>query len=253
MSSLRILVLGDSLSAGYLGFGSSAPTPAARLQALILEKYAGLEVSITDIAVPGIITSKLLKAFDEVKTDFHKPFDLITVLCGTNDLGYGIFATSTIYENLQAIYASARKHSPEAHIVAATVPSAAHPSPKLIADRQSLNELILGTSQQGISVVDVHDLFPFPQGVPRWNARKPNESLWHEDGLHFSPAGYRRLGEIFFEHLVALEDGARLDAMAEHARTRVEPAEADAAGENGGSACQLGPNCYLKLLGLCHS
>jgi lysophospholipase L1-like esterase len=159
------VALGDSLTA----WPSSNPWPSrldAADAALTLVGNAG---------VPGNTTSQMRA---RLATDVyaHKP-EVLFVLGGTNDLGYGI-SESAIIANLRAIVVDAKAHKIMVILINVPPDSYTNMVPKI----KSLNAAILklGNSQR-VNVIDIYGVLANGDGVfqPRYTS----------DGLHFSDLG----------------------------------------------------------------
>lgn len=197
--TLRCLVLGDSLLDGYLGVMDCPMTPPQKFQTLFEEKYSPTKAFMHTITIPGIRTKDLLKRFADQSQQIP-PCDLAIVLCGTNDLGFG-FGADAVYEQLSKIYSAVQQHSSNCHLIVTTVPDSASVREDLIKRRDDLNDMIRATALAHTTVMDLSRSLPFDRIGPRWFPKKNSSSQWHMDGLHFSPQGYVRIGELYFEHL----------------------------------------------------
>jgi lysophospholipase L1-like esterase len=85
-----------------------------------------------------------------------------------------------------------------------TVPECAVKSPGLDAKRAELNALIMGDKREGIEVFDLHAVMPYHS-----LSEEEREKIW-DDGLHFTPKGYERMGELIAGRMGELleKDGA---------------------------------------------
>ena len=110
-SSVRILVLGDSLAAGY-GLQIDEAFPA------LLAKQAtevGLEIEVINAGVSGDTTAGGLRRLEPL---LDKPIDVMIVELGANDALRG-FPAETVEANLNAIIETARKRYPELEVIIA--------------------------------------------------------------------------------------------------------------------------------------
>ena len=77
-----------------------------------------------------------------------------------------------------------------------------HDIESLLLTRAEANSLIRAQAGcEGCHVLDLHAMLPFDHYGRGWSAAYPDcdtPSLWHADGLHFSPLGYARIGELCF-------------------------------------------------------
>eukprot|EP00047_Mylnosiga_fluctuans_P012836 m.28038 g.28038 ORF g.28038 m.28038 type:complete len:219 (+) comp4489_c0_seq1:34-690(+) len=195
----RILLLGDSLFAGYLTFADFA-APGPELSRLLAEKAraAGRDTRyvVKEIAVPGITTRELLAEMKDAlyhdgdSAAPHQLFDVAVVLCGTNDLGMGK-PIAQIHANLTSIYDAARQYT-RAHVVACTIPASIHTIADLVQERVKLNALVTAGKE---TVLDLYSVLgQYDTATEAWSPAHPDTmSLWNADGLHFSPRGYARI------------------------------------------------------------
>ena len=69
-------------------------------------------------------------------------------------------------------------------------------------DHGFFRPLIASSSHKKRGRMIVMDLFshiPFERDCELWTPRNQNMSMWHADGLHFSPNGYKRVGELYVD------------------------------------------------------
>ena len=106
-----VLVLGDSLSAGY-GLKRAEAYPA-----LLSEKAeaAGQRLHIVNAGVSGDTTAGGLRRLPRL---LDRPIDVFIVELGINDIFRGV-PVSQIEANLQKIIDLARAHSPQVHVIIA--------------------------------------------------------------------------------------------------------------------------------------
>lgn len=172
----RVLVLGDSLTVGYL------PKLRAILEAkgdvVIGSGYGGAQVAA--------ITKKAEGYYDQVPTH-------VVILAGINDLASGKSATDT-YKALAAFWRAA-KNATEAKIVAVLLtPCASYPACKagtaMNGGRVMINNMITSALGSPDAVDAVIDTDPLGDG---------NGALlkqYSSGGLHLSSAGYQKLAEL---------------------------------------------------------
>ncbi|KXZ41702.1 hypothetical protein GPECTOR_313g4 [Gonium pectorale] len=129
-------------------------------------------------------------------------FNWVLLMGGVNDLRRGDGNATRLFEGLQSLYAACHAHG--ARVLAMTVLQSGWTPRALPAEReparQRLNELIRGAAKQHsdyITLLDTDKLLPLPANP----AADPAAALLWDDGLHLSPAGYNRLGELVFTAL----------------------------------------------------
>mmetsp|Transcript_18985 Transcript_18985/g.31117 ORF Transcript_18985/g.31117 Transcript_18985/m.31117 type:complete len:171 (+) Transcript_18985:420-932(+) len=118
----------------------------------------------------------------------NKPYSWVLILGGTNDLCTGI-GEGRILDSLYKMHDLA--HEAGARTVAITVPEMSHESAEgeLSDTRNAVNDGLRKYAQDNSSntvLLDVATLMPLSDA-----------SLW-DDGLHFSPSGYDKLGELVY-------------------------------------------------------
>jgi len=209
----RVLVYGDSLTAGYYN-GGSAFEPYGLQLAKVLAPELDVEVQCCGLIGLGVEEMAKKLRDPQIEDVRHRmgrgishilaeqgPFDLAIIMGGTNDLAHGI-PLPRIMRALQALHGACWE---------AGVPTAAMTVPpnRGIGRRtayakkwRDLNGQItnwaagVGEIDAPARIVDVEKLVPFGSGQ--------KALLWEKDGLHFSPAGYRQLGSGLASHVQSL-------------------------------------------------
>jgi lysophospholipase L1-like esterase len=145
-------------------------------------------------------------------------YDIAIMLGGTNDLGS--LEASEIAENLWSICSAFRTCESKKNtlVIIMTMPSSkAQVLFPRYADRcravnAILAERVSKESSNNVRLMDLYSLVPYPQN---FNDKEASEQLrlWDMDGLHFSAAGYTRIGELLFERVLHqpnnAEDGSK--------------------------------------------
>ncbi|MFY9270323.1 MAG: GDSL-type esterase/lipase family protein [Candidatus Manganitrophaceae bacterium] len=177
---MKIIAFGDSLTVGYLSPFEAAPY--AEFLRLLLDPETKIDVA----GVSGETTADMLLRFDRQVIQ-NAPDDVI-ILGGTNDLGWGV-SIDQIVANLTRMYQMAQ----QADIVpvACAIPSLLG-ADDFIPPRMELNRRIQETAN-GMEL-PFADLF-----TPTADASGRLMAEYSQDGLHLTPAGYRKMAEIFYE------------------------------------------------------
>jgi len=182
-----VLVLGDSLAAGY------GVDPAQAYPALLQEKInaAGLPFTIVDAGVSGDTTADGLGRVDWL---LQRKMDVLMVELGANDGLRGI-PTPTIQSNLQAIIDHARKKYPEIKIIIAGMKVPANLGPDYVNAFANVFPEIAGKNRAA--------LVPFLlEGVGG------QAGLNQADGIHPTPEGHKIVAENVWKVLKpVLESG----------------------------------------------
>ncbi len=194
--SIRIVAIGNSLTAG-LTMDSDTPysfkfAPYTEyLKKISIDflkfKKAKIRIYIMNKGMCGDCTSDMLIRFD--RDVVKKEPDYVIILGGTNDLGWGENPIN-VFDNLKKLYQ--RAESNNINPVACTIPSILGLD-YLIPPRLELNELIKGEAEK--RKMAFLDLFGATVDI------KTNRlcDKYSSDGLHLSPEGYKKFGEIIFD------------------------------------------------------
>lgn len=191
----RILCYGDSLTVGFSANGTqfepygramSESLAAAGVSCEILvcglsgrkarEMAASQGGSLVDIV--GLHGKGLARILDE-----DGAFDLVIIMAGTNDMGVP-GCHPQIFEDLKQLHSTCHARG---------VPTAAlmpPPAPGHGQARENERRSLLSLLQKIRSMPGVLGCIDPAELVP-----PSNSALWEKDGLHFSPAGSRVLGE----------------------------------------------------------
>jgi acyl-CoA thioesterase-1 len=193
--TVKIVALGDSLTAGETGFEFSDSDESASypkyLEALAKEHLRDIQSDVTvDVLNRGIngdLTSGMIERFSRDVVD--EKADCVIILGGTNDIGWG-FDTAVIAQNLSSIYDMALRKGIGS--VACSVPSILG-FDELIPPRLQLNRMILSEAKKrSIPFVDLFTATADPQ-----TSRLSED--YSADGLHLNPKGYRQVGKYIFD------------------------------------------------------
>ena len=196
-SKIHILCYGDSLTAGFCLRGFKFIPYATTLQAKL--SSLGLNnISIDHFGLSGWTTQQLLKNKDKDNlTDFagntapglskafqRQSYDLLILMAGTNDLGYG-FTNEDIFDNLQALTQIALKVNTA--VLNLGIPDSGYifSNINVRVKRDQINEKLANSAK-------VHDLLTYADPPITYNEETEE---FDEDTLHFSELGYQRFGE----------------------------------------------------------
>lgn len=207
---IRILAVGASLTAGYIYPPETEEYQPYTLfmEQLLEDKFGSMyEFDIRNIGVPGYTTSDVLEEpiypdnlTYQQNLNLEK-WDIIFYLLGTNDIGQGR-SPELIMKNLEALYNSARRLGSNPIIIPISIPETAPIPSKLVANRNSVNRMMksyvdssnskLPSKKSKAIFFDLNSLIPYD--VSR---------LW-SDGLHFTAAGYKKMGGYAYQHVEAI-------------------------------------------------
>ena len=188
-AATRIVVLGDSLSAG-LGLAESEAFPAV---VQVLLRDAGYSVEVVNAGVSGDTTAGGISRLDWI---LKQQPDLLVVELGGNDALRGQALENT-EKNLRQIIDRAREKGARVLLLGMDVPT--NYGPDYALDFAEMYERI--AREEGI---------PLVPGFVREVGSDP--SLLQPDGLHPTAAGQRRLAETlipYLEEILGAAEAAR--------------------------------------------
>jgi lysophospholipase L1-like esterase len=116
-------------------------------------------------------------------------------LGGTNDLGWGKPA-SEIWASIKSITSIPLSH--KSKLILFTVPECGVKNASLDERRDELNRLIKEDKREDVYVFDLHAAIPY-HSMPEVE----RDEIW-DDGLHFTPKGYKRMGELVAKRLMEI-------------------------------------------------
>ena len=199
---LRILAIGDSLTAGYYHRGRDYHPYANHL----LDLFASVKrpVIVHEKGVNGeLVVPSMLRRLEAVLANSsHFPYHWIIIMGGTNDLGRNSLAKRIFYEGLKPMYDMALRHrTGHTKLAVMTVFENARFSaidaPE--KERQALNEMIRSyainhKNQDKVCLVDLD------KEIPHYDLSDSNkrEFIW-DDKVHLTPAGYDLMATLVFK------------------------------------------------------
>lgn len=198
--AFRILAFGDSLTEGWCDFGTKFHPYTAKLQSLTRSISKVKTVDVVNRGVSGETTDQMNSRLGLV-LDKDGPFDLVIILGGTNDLGFPLNNDGKpLFGRLRSLHELALRHSSLS--VAVTIPETGYETiDRFTAVREKrlqVNNLLKNYVQDCGSKMLLCDL---STKLPRQSlSEEDRRKLWADD-LHFSAAGYDRMGEIIFEDI----------------------------------------------------
>ncbi|KAG4427229.1 hypothetical protein IFR05_017288 [Cadophora sp. M221] len=198
--ALHILCFGDSLTEGYSMYGMHW-SPYSETTKEVLEERLSQEWSVdvdTDGVSAQLVTAGFKRRMEKLYTSPKtppRPYDWVVFLGGTNDVGTGVPSTK-IFNEIKAITAFPLETG--AKVLMLTVPECGVKSEKLDERRNALNTLIKEDAREGVYTLDLNTLVPY-HSMPE----AERDEIW-DDGLHFTPTGYARVGVLVAERLMEL-------------------------------------------------
>lgn len=200
-NAVRIVLFGDSLTAGYRRFQPSTPYGDA------LQAAAEGRVSVTVSGVPGQRTAGMVERMkDEFDGVPHGSYPIAVLLGGTNDIGFGC-SVDEVVNNLRLLVEGMQSRGsrlvvllgiPQHHMMYSYRNGVIARKRKQINDR--LRDMC-GDGDHGLLYVDLDGVVPyFEEG-----SEVPSEAAAHlwDDGLHCSAEGYAAIGVCVFNAIAA--------------------------------------------------
>ncbi|KAH7329083.1 SGNH hydrolase-type esterase domain-containing protein [Stachybotrys elegans] len=209
--SLRILCFGDSLTYGT-NYAADTHPYSIQLEARLRQVLPRTKVSITTNGVPGdmVTWSGFAQRLKDAYQDTH--FDWVIVLGGTkefstsvaytqflppsdSDLGRGRLSED-IFNALRDVWDIALVKPSK--VLALTVPECYARIGWLDSARADLNAAIMQWNERNFYALDI-----FPK-MPYHSLSAEDKKNYWDDGLHFTPAGYDKLGDHVADELIRI-------------------------------------------------
>jgi lysophospholipase L1-like esterase len=199
-----VLCFGDSLTQGFC-FTKGQIVPYTDRLAQRLSK----RVAVVNGGMSGHTTRDMLARLPKLLEAGHcsgshgtaKPFSFVVILGGTNDLNQASAEKEAIVRNVCALHREVHRHNPNARTAVVTLPflRAQSTQRKVEADRHWIN-----ASLREFAESDPHRrlLIDLAAAIPQDDA---HAELWDPDGVHFSPAGYRVMGDVIGDAMCAFD------------------------------------------------
>ncbi|GAQ03721.1 hypothetical protein ALT_1042 [Aspergillus lentulus] len=194
---LSILCFGNSLTAGYYHFGCDYHPYALTLKDKLQAAFPTTTFTVDVDGLPGdLVISPVGTFLPRIQAKFDgSNYDWVIILGGTNDLGRG-YPVSKIYPALQEAWEVALDSG--ANVLVLTIPECSVVSTTLDARRNEVNSSILSHKAEGFHAFDLHGKVPYHSATEEFRKK-----IW-DDGLHLTAEGYKLVGEVVGEHLIAL-------------------------------------------------
>ncbi len=213
---VKLLLIGDSLTEGYHSYGMKFHSYAEKLEELLCASFpqtnshmendddatSGIQLPflVHQFGVSGELTMDIgMRLFENLKEaeEKGKPYDIVCILGGTNDLGYEV-TVKRICSNLEKMYGHVKDHNANALLVPITIPEARFTDDsEYIQSRNEINAWILnyGKDDPLVVHVDLEHLLPHFKNPEKTEV----DSVHWDDALHMTAKGYDRFGELVFD------------------------------------------------------
>ena len=186
---MRIVALGDSLTAGFQSPSSDNPEGESTPYGHFLQELLGESIEILTKGVNGELTFDMSMRL-EYDVISLKP-EYVIILGGTNDLGMGIEPIEA-FEQLKEMYE--RVKSSNIQPISVTIPSIRR-FDGLIPPRKILNGFIQDYCQSHQQpCVDLFMATAEPDSLRL-------AEIYSNDGLHLSTLGYQKIAELLYHNV----------------------------------------------------
>ena len=199
-SHLRILAFGASLTEGYYSGGCLYHPYTIRLGQLLRSLIKTVDIDNAGISGEAVLDGTMLPRLKKLLSSTANKFDWVLILAGTNDTMRDQQKASLIFDSYKLLVDECHKNG--ARVLSMTLPETNSPrESQFDLQRQEFNrllreELIPKTNNNdNVVVLDLDRLLP--QHSLSDNER---QKIW-DDGVHLTPQGYDRLGELIYELL----------------------------------------------------
>eukprot|EP00026_Physarum_polycephalum_P012350 Phypoly_transcript_12648.p1 GENE.Phypoly_transcript_12648~~Phypoly_transcript_12648.p1 ORF type:complete len:198 (+),score=23.39 Phypoly_transcript_12648:291-884(+) len=184
---MKVLAIGDSLTAGYNRNGGSLHPYSLALS----DKLAPFgSFSIVNKGKSGEGTTNMAKRLEKILEIYE--FDIAIILGGTNDLS--ALEPKAIFDNLKKMHDQCRAKNIKTFAVTIPELGVEGTVPVISVFRNAVNNLLREyCTKMGIPVIDL------AQGIPYQALSLSDRELLWDDKIHFTPAGYDRFASIVFE------------------------------------------------------
>lgn len=201
ISALRILAFGASLTEGYHSNGLQFHPYTIRLSQLLRSSYPTVTIDNAGVSGEAVLDPTMLARLKILLSSANnQPYHWILILAGTNDALRDQRRGAHIFHGLQLLIHECHQH--HARVLCMTLPETAYSNnPVIDAERQAYNRLIreeLGKPTDEMKktvVLDVDRFLPYHS-----LSSAERKEIW-DDGMHLTPKGYDRLGELIYEAL----------------------------------------------------
>eukprot|EP01114_Cavostelium_apophysatum_P019876 TRINITY_DN6518_c0_g1_i1.p1 TRINITY_DN6518_c0_g1~~TRINITY_DN6518_c0_g1_i1.p1 ORF type:complete len:233 (-),score=22.02 TRINITY_DN6518_c0_g1_i1:83-679(-) len=189
--SIRILAFGDSLTEGYYCRGYKFHPYALKLQSLLDAKHSPKQFEIVNEGISGDTTANMVHRMSSALKQAH--YDYAIVLGGTNDLGYN---WESITDNLKNISEQLLAKGVKSALMSIPEHGQERAFPEIEERRKNVNKWLREfASSRGITFIDL------AAKIPQLDVSPEERKKYWDDQIHFTPAGYDRIGELIFEEV----------------------------------------------------
>jgi len=205
---VRILAFGDSLTLGNTLNMTHLHPYTLRLRELLQDhNKTGITFDIDNAGICGEFARLEMTSRLPPILQSKGPYDLVIILGGTNDLGdtHVFGAEKALYDEIITLHLTAHRHGATTMLI--TIPESDY-----IYDDMGRNRTSYVTQQgeKGRNIVnqmlrkfagETDDVILCDLATEHPHTSEEDKSKYWDDGLHYTPKGYDKMGEIIFEKL----------------------------------------------------
>lgn len=202
--SLRILAFGASLTEGFHAGGVRFHPYTIRLSELLKSSNRSAKIDNAGVSGEAVLSTTMLPRLKQLLSSAKTNFDWVLILAGTNDTMRDQQKASLVFDGYKLLINECHKHG--ARVLCMTLPETECPKETPYdTQRQEFNRLLREElvptandntqNNNNILVLDVDRLLPLHS-----LSNSEKKEIW-DDGLHLTPKGYDRLGELIYETL----------------------------------------------------
>jgi len=186
-SSRVVLAFGDSLTEGYARWGTIMHPYTLTLEKSLVALDNSIKV--VNAGVSGETTDEMVPRFTQLFN--AQEFGVAIILGGTNDLGGK--NPDNVFNNLKTMHELAAKKGCKTYAVTIPELAAEEHETWVYPIRSKINNMLKEyCAKRKIQVIDLAAAIPYSTLT-----EEERKDLW-DDGLHFTPKGYDKFGEIVF-------------------------------------------------------
>ncbi|KAI9004427.1 SGNH hydrolase-type esterase domain-containing protein [Hyaloraphidium curvatum] len=213
LTSLSILALGDSLTAGqhsqpveYTPYGDTL-----REELRNDTRLAGINITVDVEGVPGDMVnggfpSRLIGRLDQEERN-GAYYTHVVVLGGVNDINLNHSSAEHVFSGLQNLYNITLQRHRNTQVIACTILENEFQAKKADyaardATRKEVNKRLREEFGERavprVSLLDLETLMPY-ESLSDWD-----KYLYFDDKLHLTKMGYVKLGDLVYDHIIRL-------------------------------------------------
>ena len=206
---VRILAFGDSLTEGHTLQLTHFHPYTHRLQELLRGYNKSISFQLDNFGITGeFVQGQMSARLPKILKD-NGPYDLVIILGGSNDLSeFTLGQEKELFEEIRNLHLTSHRHGAKTMLL--TIPESDYIFEDMGKDNTSyikeqgekgrilVNAMLRSFANETSDDVILCDL---AKEHPHSTLSKEDKSKYWDDGLHYTPEGYNRMGEIVFDKL----------------------------------------------------